>query len=144
MSKSKKTSQNSGGNSGNLKPWAKGQSGNPGGRPKLPADVKAARIMDKVALSRAMHELIHASDEILTALVASPTAPALSKALASVLLKAIEDGDMQRVEGLLRRYIGPVESTVNMKFPKPTVVRRFGSTESVVLGHEVEEESEEG
>ncbi len=38
------------------KPWRKGQSGNPGGRPKVAADVKAeARRYTKEALARLVH-----------------------------------------------------------------------------------------
>lgn len=38
------------------KPWQKGQSGNPGGRPKIAADIKAeARMHTKEALDRLVH-----------------------------------------------------------------------------------------
>ena len=103
--------------------FAKGVSGNPGGRPKDPLDVKLAKTMDKVSFARAMHEVLHAPDEALTTILSDPLAPAVSKALASVLLKCIEDGDAQRLEILLKRYIGPVDSTLNLNVRKPTVIK---------------------
>jgi hypothetical protein len=55
----KRPTQNSGRNSGNLRPWRKGQSGNPGGRPRYAPEHRArCRELAELALEKLAERLV--------------------------------------------------------------------------------------
>lgn len=121
----------------NLKSWKPGQSGNPGGRPKLPEDVKAIRTMDKVEFSRTLHKFLHMDRPELEAYLAGPGVPMLHEFIGSIVLQGTEHADGNRFEMLLRRYIGPVTEEVQVGLPKPRVIEYpDGATEVMSLEKE--------
>lgn len=91
-------------NNENLKPWRKGQSGNPSGR--KPGSIRADDVdaaMDKFARLKA--------DELADK-VADPKTNVLERMIGAVMLKTIETGDASRLEFLLARSIGKVKEVV--------------------------------
>ncbi len=123
--------------------WDKGKSGNPGGRPALPDDVKAAKQMDRVAFARELHRVLHMTPQELHDSLGGPGSNMMHEIVASVMIKAVEDGDGGRLEMLLRRYIGPVETEITISAPKRTIIRRHDGT-SEELTNSLHEEKEEG
>ena len=51
-----------------------------------------------------------------------------------VMIEGVKYGDQSRLNFVLDRTIGKVDSNVNIKLPAPTVVERFEGDEQVVLG----------
>ena len=82
----------------NLKPFPKGVSGNPAGRPK--ARIGAAKVRDLIDRLGAMPRAK------LDQLVADPKATAFEQLFGAVILRAIKDGDYARMSALLDRLIG--------------------------------------
>ncbi len=88
----------------NLKPFVKGQSGNPEGRAKqvLTKD-KVASIMGKFSLMT-RDELKKVAD--------NPKSTMIEIAVASILHRAVKDGDFSRLDFLLARSIGKVKEEI--------------------------------
>lgn len=87
---------------------------NPNGRPRIPQDLKLAREAHKHLVESKIYELKQHSKEELKELAKNASTDALTAALATIIVKAIEGGDTQRLNFLLDRTIGPVPKNVNV------------------------------
>lgn len=85
-----------------------GQSGNPNGRPPLPADLREARALNKVELERVLNKFLFLSQDEIKAMAKNPEAPALEVAVAKVVEMAITHGDDRRLDFLITRLVGNV------------------------------------
>lgn len=83
-----------------------GQSGNPGGRPKKPQELKDATPTEIKLLIWRLWKMRR--DE-LHAFISDPATPAGELHMASVLAKGIKEGDPVRLDYLLNRLIGRVK-----------------------------------
>jgi len=92
----------------NLKPFAPGKSGNPGGRPKIRDNLKEVKLMSKTEMRRLIQKIIDMTPEEMKAMVKRTDVPALEIMLASVAHQAIMRGDQSRIDFLLQRTIGKV------------------------------------
>jgi len=101
-----------------------GQSGNPGGRPK--------DAIDRKKVDAIMNKFSHLSRAQLEAKVNSPETTMLELMIASVMVRAVKDGDASRLNFLLDRSIGKVKDVVETynhnfdeeldKIPKENVI----------------------
>ncbi len=98
------------GRGGNLPPpqWDKGQSGNPGGRPKDPPGMKEMKLLTKVELVKVGNMIIEKTLRDMTAYAEDEDTPALHVMVASVVGRIIRTGDMNMLNALLDRLIGKV------------------------------------
>lgn len=94
-----------------------GVSGNPGGRPPLPADLREARRLNQAEFERVANkylaftyaELLKAQDDAKT--------PAIDRIVISLIQRTIDTGDSRRVDLLLERLIGIVKTGVEVTNP---------------------------
>lgn len=120
--------------------FKKGQSGNPGGKPKLPEDIKKARTLNQLELERVCNRQLYMTRLELAAVARDPGSTMLELTVASILGKAMEKGDQQRIEWIAMRLIGRVQDRIEVTTPTPYVIHRSdGST--LELGAKVERES---
>lgn len=124
------------GNINNLKPFKKGQSGNPGGRPKMPDDVRSAKIETKITIARLLNEYLAITLDELQARLRDPKTPNLELMVGKIVAETIKTGDNTRLNFILDRMIGKVTDKVEHAFPKPTVIKLLGDEGSLVLGSE--------
>jgi hypothetical protein len=124
------------------KQFKPGQSGNPGGRPKLPEDIKKARKLNQVELERAVNHLLFCTRDELQAIVKNPETPMLEVMVASIMAQAATKGDQMRLEFVLARLIGKVKDQLEVTVPTPFVIRR-PSGETLELGMDKPKEIEE-
>lgn len=92
-----------------------GKSGNPGGRPTLPEDIKAARKLNKVELERILNEYVHMSLAEIQRRASNPQTSALEVLVAKILAEGIKRGDEKRLGFLLDRLVGPVKRQVTVE-----------------------------
>lgn len=85
-----------------------GQSGNPGGRPKLSPELIKHRFMTRETAIRWMSEVVHATKDELNEVMNDPSTPALKLMMAAVIAKGVKFGDHQRLNFLLDRLIGKI------------------------------------
>ncbi len=123
----------------NATSYKKGQpSPNPGGRPKLPDDVREARRLSQVELERAINRHLFMTPAALKVAQGDPKTTMLEQIVIGLLIKAVSLGDPYRLDLILNRLIGRVVERVEVKLPTPFVIRR-GNGDEVVLGAKVEE-----
>lgn len=90
-----------------LKPWAKGQSGNPGGAPKLPAELREARRKNMASLIRLIHLYVGLTHEQAAERLAGPEALQLEQMIQGQISKASE-GDARSFQFLIEIMCGKI------------------------------------
>jgi hypothetical protein len=106
----------------NLKPYKKGQSGNPNGRPHDPPELKKLKNLTKAELVDVGNMVVKGDFEALKRLAKNPKATVLQRMLAAVAQKVIEKGDMHSLDILLNRMVGRVKEEVALTSNIPQVV----------------------
>src|SRR5687768_16998427 len=89
-----------------------GQSGNPGGRPRLPEDIKEARQLNRVEFERVANKFLYMTAVEIQAAVRAPETTGLELMVGSIIAKGIKNGDHQRLSFVLDRLIGRVKETI--------------------------------
>ena len=120
--------------------FQKGQSGNPGGRTKMPPEVKEARKLNRQTMELALNKFLHWETDKLAEFLRDKSNPVLEMIIAKILLESMVKGDQIRLNFIFDRLIGKVSEKVEHTLPKPTVIKRFGKDETVILGVQLTEE----
>lgn len=102
--------------------FKKGMSGNPGGRVKLPVELReAAKLSKKEALEKLIY-FLQMSKEDLLAITKNDTLKVMDHWVARICELGIEHGDAQRLNFMFDRIIGKVTDKVEHSVPKPTII----------------------
>lgn len=110
--------------------WKPGQSGNPEGRTKLPEDIRTAKKLNKIELERLLNLYLTLSDDEIKLRLADNSTPQLEKMIASIVTKAVDQGDQQRLTFLLDRLVGKVKDEVDVNLiPRPVIIERHDGSE---------------
>lgn len=83
-----------------------GQSGNPGGRTKLPPDIRKAINLTNAEFTRVANKFLFMTPEQINAILEDPATPMLELLIGGMLHRATEESDHQRATFLLDRLIG--------------------------------------
>lgn len=126
-------------NNKNLKPFPKGVSGNPEGRPKLTPEQRKLQKMSKQIVSRLLVDLGHATEGELLAMIKDPNVPRLEKVFIHCLM---HEDPIRSATFILDRVIGKVKDEVEISTPKPTVIK-LSESEQLVMGSELRAEDED-
>jgi hypothetical protein len=94
---------------GTFKP---GVSGNPTGKPKLPQDVRDAQRLTTIEFTRIVNKYLSMTKDELKAMASHPDTKVLSLMIASLVSKAVLEGDDRRMGFLLDRIIGKVPQPI--------------------------------
>lgn len=113
-----------GGTPENLRPFQKGQSGNPAGRPK--------NLLRTDEVRNLIGKLWRLSREELQKIVQNPKSSMGEIMVASIVAKAAQTGDYTRVQFLLERTIGKVKDEIEVA-AKPYIVERLDGSQ-VAMG----------
>lgn len=125
------------------RPFKPGQSGNPGGRPKLPEDVKQAKLMNRIELTRLVNKLVRMTPDELTAAIKDSKASSMDIMIGRIIVKAVQQGDPVRLNFLLDRLVGKVKDEFDISvLPRPTKID-YGDGTGVILGSELPGEKDE-
>ncbi len=111
-----------------------GQSGNPNGRPRLPGDVKTARMLTAIEVSRVVSRLIYSTTNDLKELLQDENTNVLEGIIARVMIEAGKHGDQTRLQFLFDRTVGKVTERIDVKMPTPTAIKHIGEAAVTVLG----------
>jgi len=116
-----------------------GKSGNPSGRPKLPNDVLEARKQNTTSVARILNNFMNMDMDSLKSIMNNKETPALEMMIGRIVIEAIKSGDQTRLNFILDRSIGKVIDKMEIKTPKPTLVKLLDGS-AILLGNEKEDE----
>lgn len=119
-----------------------GQSGNPSGRPKVPADILEARKMNQAELERIINKYLYMDKDAVREAIQAPGTPMMELMVASIVAQAAQKGDHQRLDFVLNRFVGKVKDQLEVKNVTPFVIRHADGSQTV-LGAKVEKTDDE-
>jgi len=120
------------------KRFQKGQSGNPGGKVKVPDDIKRARTLNQLELERVVNRYLYLTSHELRERIQDPATPMMEMMVASIIAQAAQKGDQQRLEFILCRLIGKVKDQLEVTTPTPFILKKRDG-EEIVMGVETKE-----
>lgn len=91
-----------------LRPFAKGQTGNPGGRPGIPEELKAIKALSYFEVARIISKIARMSRPEVKKMLADASQSVLYLSIGSIFEHSISRGDFTRLSFLLDRSIGKV------------------------------------
>lgn len=89
--------------------FAPGVSGNPGGRPALPADLVEARKINQIEFERTVNKFLYMPSDEVFKVIDSPKSSVLDRLLGTILYKGAIRGDVKRAEWVMNRMLGKVK-----------------------------------
>lgn len=98
----------------NLKPWKKGQSGNPSGGPKLPEDLRKAATLTKTEALEKLVAYLRMDIHELEAVLKDKSRKVMDHWVARVCLIGIKEGDYKRLEFMFDRILGKVQPNLEI------------------------------
>ncbi len=91
-----------------LRPWKKGQSGNPTGMPRIPDYLRGIASLTQLEVVKVISKYARMTRAELQIAATDANTPMLEVAIASVFAQAAKNGDYTRLSFLLDRAIGKV------------------------------------
>jgi hypothetical protein len=88
--------------------FKKGQSGNPGGRPKLDPVLRKIKEINAIEVKRIISRYVQMTKAELTEALKNPDIPMIDLHIATILSMGAKQGDYSRLGFLFERLIGPV------------------------------------
>lgn len=102
-------------NTDNLKPFKKGQSGNPNGRPKSYVTGLKDIGYNMTEINMSIRNMLSMNINELKAVFENPDATILEKTVAGAMRKSLEKGSLYSIETLLSRVFGKPKETADVK-----------------------------
>ncbi len=96
----------------NLRPWVKGQSGNPGGVPQLPPELKAIKSLTQIEITKLISKFARMSPSQMFVAMKDPNNSIIELTICSIFQQSLEKGDFTRLSFLLDRCVGKVRDVV--------------------------------
>ena len=127
----------------NLKPIRPGEVRNPHGGPKIPEDIKRARLLNTNTIARLYNELIHLSVPAIKERKTRPDLSVLEIWVLNVMSKGANDGNPVTLEMIISRIAGKITDKVEVALPKPTTVRLLNNEGTIVMGYPESKEDED-
>ena len=113
-----------------------GQALNPGGRPKLPEELKQFKELTSEEVKRLFAKYARMNREQVQSAVTDKDTPMFELVIASGLVKAVKEGDYTKLNFVLDRTIGKVSEKTQIEMPEPVIIRRISGEEVLLTAAE--------
>jgi hypothetical protein len=117
--------------------FKKGWKGGPG-RPSISPELKKIPGITKEEVDKILAKFSRMSRDEIKAFMADPTATMMELMVGSVVLKAYQHGDQNRLGFIFDRTIGKVKEVKEIQLPKPTLIERENG-QQILLGATMDE-----
>lgn len=122
------------------RPFEKGKSGNPKGRPPLSPELRAIKELTADEVKRTIAKYFRLSKREVEEILGDDSLPSIDHLIASTICVAIKNGDISRAEYLFMRSLGKVTEKVEIQQPEPVIIERLdGATVELTAQMKVEE-----
>ncbi len=91
--------------------WLPGQSGNPGGRPRMPDELRAITSLSRIEILKLVSKYARMSMDELQEAGKSRSTPLVELSIASIFLHTVKNGDYARLAFLLEQALGKVPTS---------------------------------
>lgn len=112
-----------------------GNAGGPG-RPPMPEDIRKIKVLTKSHVEKVMNLFAGMTEEQIEVHLKRPETTMLEHMVGQITLRAVRDGDTQRLNFLLDRTIGKVKEVTEIQLPVPTIIERLNG-DQIELGAKV-------
>lgn len=129
------------GNHSQLRKWKKGQSGNPGGRKKLPDDLREAKSKySKHVIQGLLAQCLDKKVTELEEILKDKNNKVIDHLVGRIALYGILKGDPARFEFILSRMIGKITEEQEIKVIEPFIIESYDKSKKVTLGVKQDDE----
>jgi hypothetical protein len=97
--------------------WKKGQSGNPGGKPRLPEALREMQLIHADELKRVITKYMRMARGEAQVILSDPTTPMMDANILSGLEQGAKNGDLSKFSYLLDRLVGKVSQEMPVSVP---------------------------
>ncbi len=119
--------------------FKKGYSGNPGGRDKLPPEIREAKRLTRRSMEVALNKFLGWPTEKLAEFLRDTNNTVIEMIIAKILIEALKRGDQIRLNFIFDRLIGKVKDEVEVIGAKPTIIQLLNNKGQIILGSENDE-----
>lgn len=102
------------------------------GRPPYPKEVREASKLTRILFEGTLNKLINMNISELESYTQDSSVPAIEVILASILQRAIRDGDHTRLDFILNRLIGKVKEKIDVDLPKPFIIQDLSGNRTIL------------
>jgi hypothetical protein len=108
--------------------FKKGQSGNPAGRPGLPRDLRKISKLTPAIVRAVIAKISMLNKKNILEIIESEETSMIEASIATIYLKAVDQGDYTRMNFLLERSIGKVKEEMDINIA-PQITYKTSMTE---------------
>lgn len=114
--------------------------GNPGGgRPLLPEEIKEARKLNKYDVEMSLTNHLRMTRDQIATVIKDPESKMLDILVASIIAKAVQTGDQQRLDFILNRTIGKVSDHIEISDNRMSIMLAYNPKERILAHGQTKE-----
>lgn len=121
------------------RPFKPGQRANPKGRPPTPPEVREVRKLNKHDVELSLTSHLRMTRDQIADVIEDPNAKMLDVLVASIIAKAVQTGDQQRLDFIFNRTIGKVSDQIEISDNRMSIMLAYNPKERILAHGQTKE-----